>query len=264
LDVETGTLLEDYVSCWEPSAAARYSGSFQQQQQQLLLQQQVNPLLQTSVVGSAAGLGLAWDDPSSGVVSAVCHGSSKPGSGWVAAGSGSGRATLLDLRAGRITATWQAHSQWVSQLQGLAVGSQGDTQLLSCSHDKTLKLWDLRMLRPEVDGPRFCALSQGLGPQTVEPVIGFKGVKEGIDGFVVYQDAAIVYGGSHLGLAPMNVQHVSNNVIYPVKMTAIRGAGRAAAGGGGGSGSAIVGLGLLPHSRLLVVGSEDGQVRICR
>eukprot|EP00775_Hariotina_reticulata_P009747 gene9747-9905_t len=155
--------------------------------------------------------------------------------------------------------TWQAHSQWVSQLQGLAVGSPGDTQLLSCSHDKTLKLWDLRMLRPEANGSRFCAMSQGAGRQTVEPVIRFKGVKEGIEGFVVYQDAALVHGGSHLGLAPLNVQHVTNNVIYPVKMTGIRGAGRATSGGGGSSGSAIVGLGLLPHSRLLVVGSEDGQ-----
>jgi WD40 repeat protein len=302
LDVETGALVEDFVACWEPrqprqspaaAAAAAGLGYYSQQQQHLLQQpQMINPLLLAGSTGAAG-----WEDPSSCVISAVCSSSSsssKAGGGWLAAGSGSGRLLLLDSRAGIVLGSWQAHSQRVSQLQGLA-GSRGDWQLLSCSQDKTLKLWDLRMLRHNRHWFGSSSSSNSVGFGGSLPVAAFKGTKDGIDGFVVYQDAAIAYGGANLGLAPLDSSGSSSSsvpnqqqqqqqgwsapaaaVMRNVRMTGIRGGSARGLGSSGkasreglgpkaaSSGSAIIGLGLLQHSKLLVVGSEDGQLKICR
>jgi WD40 repeat protein len=296
LDIETGTLVEDLVACWEPrqprsavgAAAAAGLGYYSQQQhlmqQQLQQQPQMSPLLLAGGTGAAG-----WEDPSSCVISGVCsssRGAGGSGGGWLAAGSGSGRLLLLDSRAGLVLGSWQAHSQRVNQLQGLA-GARGDWQLLSCSQDKTLKLWDLRMLRQTRHWSGSSSSSSGAGSL---PAAAFKGTKDGIEGFVVYQDAAIVYGGANVGLAPLDSSSSAPSqqqqqqgwsappaaVMRHVRMTGIRGgstrglgsSGKASREGlgpkGASSGSAIIGLGLLPHSKLLVVGSEDGQLKICR
>jgi WD40 repeat protein len=294
LDVETGTLVEDFTACWEPrqqrqllpaaAAAAAGMGYYSQQQHHPLLQQQpTTPLL---LAGSAGTLG-GWENPSSCVVSAVCSSSSSRGSGgWLAAGSGSGRLLLLDARAGLVIGSWKAHSHRVSQLQGLE-GTRGDWQLLSCSQDKMLKLWDLRMLRHTRHWSGGNSSSSGS-----LPVAAFKGTKDGIEGFVVYQDAAIVYGGANLGLAPLDSSGSSSSnvpsqqqqgwsapaaaVTRNVRMTGVRGGSTRGLGSSAkvsreglgpkvaSSGSAIIGLGLLQHSKLLVVGCEDGQLKICR
>jgi WD40 repeat protein len=298
LDVETGSLVEDLMACWEPrqprsaAGASAAAGLGYYSQQQHLIQQQLQQQPQMSPLLLAGGTGAAgWEDPSSCVISAVCssRGSSGSSGGWLAAGSGSGRLLLLDSRAGLVLGSWQAHSQRVSQLQGLA-GARGDWQLLSCSHDKTLKLWDLRMLRQTRHWSGSSSSSTGSGAGSL-PVAAFKGTKDGIEGFVVYQDAAIVYGGANVGLAPLDSSGSSNvpsqqqqqgwsapsaAVMRHVRMTGIRGGSTRGLGSSGkasreglgpkaaSSGSAIIGLGLLPHSKLLVVGSEDGQLKICR
>jgi WD40 repeat protein len=298
LDVETGALVEDLVACWEPrqprsaaaAAAAATAGLGYYSQQQHLAQQQLQQQPHMSPLLLAGGTGTAgWEDPSSCVISAVCssnRGASGSG-GWLAAGSGSGRLLLLDSRAGLVLGSWQAHTQRVNQLQGLA-GARGDWQLLSCSQDRTLKLWDLRMLRQT---RHWSGSSSSSGVPGSLPVAAFKGTKDGIEGFVVYQDAAIVYGGANVGLAPLDSSSVPSNqqqqqqqgwsapaaaVMRHVRMTGIRGgstrglgsSGKASREGlgpkGASSGSAIIGLGLLPHSKLLVVGSKDGQLKVCR
>jgi WD40 repeat protein len=301
LDVETGALLEDCVACWDPRPRA-YSSSLgayaRGGQPQVQMQQpgQVSPLL------TAAGGPAGWDglpaaaDPSSCVVSAVCYSSRGCGGavgGWVGAGSGSGRVTVLDMRAGVVAATWQAHGQRVSQLQGLS-GAQGDHLLLSCSADKTMKLWDLRMT-PQAGGPHaslaaFGSSGGGYGSSGLAaPLTTYRSGRDGIDGFVVYQDAAIVYGGGSVGLAPLELpmhaggaaaaglsgaltgplQHQQQgSSVQVVRMTAVKGLGYRGGGvreglGAAGTG-AVIGLGVLPYSKLLVVGTEDGLLRICR
>jgi hypothetical protein len=214
---------------------------------------------------------------------------------WVGAGSGGGRITLLDMRAGIVVSNWQAHSQRVSQLQGLS-GVQGDHLLVSCSADRTMKLWDLRMM-PAATVPHAslaAAGSSGGGwgssssSSLAAPLTTFRSGREGIEGFVVYQDAAIVYGGASIGLVPLELQggstgstaagwpgglagqlqHQQGSTVQMVRMTAVRGLGYRGSGGREGLGAAgagsVVGLGLLPHSKLLVVGTEDGLMRVCR
>lgn len=306
LDVETGALLEDSVACWDPRPRL-FPGSSARgpQQQQLQQQQQVqaNPLLSTAAGpagwdGITTAAAAAAADPSYAVLSAVCHSSrAGPGAGslggWVGAGSGGGRITLLDMRAGVVVGTWQAHSQRVSQLQGLG-STHGEHMLLSCSADKTMKLWDLRMM-PQAAAPHaslsfssavFGGNSFG-GNTLAAPLTTYKSGRDGIEGFVVYQDAAIVYGGASLGLAPLELkpqlgsaagggaggmvgqqQQQQGGSVQTVRMTPVRGVGHRGAGGREGlvvaAASSVVGLGLLPHSKLLAVGTEDGLVRICR
>lgn len=298
LDVETGTLVDDMQACLDPKPLLNPGYHYTPQQQLLMQQQQqhsqLNPLMLAAAGAPGVYGSLGWEDPSSCVVSAVCSSSGGRSiggfrglGGWLAAGSGSGRVMLLDSRAGLVIGSWQAHSQRVSQLQGLP-GFRADWQLLSCSQDKTLKLWDLRMLRHT----RYWSAAAGGGSGVLNPVAVYKGSKDGIEGFVVYQDAAIVYGGANLGLAPLDSSSSSSAsqqqqqqdwsspasaVTRQVRMTGIRGGGARGLGGGSSkasreglgpkptsSGSAIVGLGLLAHSKLLVVGSEDGQLKICR
>lgn len=313
LDVETGALLEDAVACWDPrpwlynSGLAGYNkGGSQQLQQQT--QAQVNPLMPgTAAPGMLGPAG--WDglsaaaDPSNCVLSAVCYSGRGGGGagvgavgGWVGAGSGGGRVTLLDMRAGVIVANWQAHSQRVSQLQGLS-GVQGDHMLLSCSADKTMKLWDLRMMpqsaAPHANLAAYGGSSGGGYGSTglTTPLMTYRSGRDGIEGFVVYQDAAIVYGGASIGLAPLNLSaqvgaaagagegvagglggqlqyQQQGSSVQLVRMTAVKGLGYRGSGvreglGVPGAGS-VVGLGLLPHSKLLVVGTENGLLRICR
>lgn len=305
------------------ATTASNRGSLQQQQQQQLMQYQQQqpgvtvtgglqasyPVLAPAGAPAVLGAGSGWDglsipaDPSQRVVSAVCYSSRGGGGvgavgGWVGAGSGGGRITLLDMRAGMVVANWQAHAQRVSQLQALS-GVQGvDSLLLSCSADKTMKLWDLRMMpqaaaRPHVDlGFGVVGTSGSTSSGMAAPLVTYRSGREGIEGFVVYQDAAIVYGGGSIGLAPLDVaaaasasaasaglpgslagqlQHQQGSgSVQMVRMTAVKGLGyRASSGvreglGAVGSSSAVVGLGLLAHSKLLVVGTEDGLLRICR
>ena len=314
LDVESGALLEEAVACWDPRPtllqASSSSGYQRAPQQQLQFQQQpgqANVMSTGPPVGGMLGP-TGWDgptaaaDPSNCVLSAVCcssRGSCGSGAGaaggWVGAGSGGGRVTLLDMRAGMVVANWQAHSQRVSQLQALA-GAQGDHMLLSCSSDKTLKLWDLRMLPPAaaphaslaLGGSGWASSSSSSGGQAM-PLVTYRSGREGIEGFVVYQDAALVYGGASIGLAPFEIagqgaggaaglsgslagqlqhQQQQGGRVQFVRMTAVRGMGYRGSGGREGLGAAgagtVVGLGLLPHSKLLVVGTEDGLLRICR
>eukprot|EP00879_Flechtneria_rotunda_P008480 GHRR01008885.1.p1 GENE.GHRR01008885.1~~GHRR01008885.1.p1 ORF type:complete len:607 (+),score=211.00 GHRR01008885.1:680-2500(+) len=282
LDIESGALLDDMVACWEPRALVNpYTAAAQQ----LTVQQQLQHQGQLSLNRSTVGVYSGWEDPSTAVVTAVCHSanSGRGGlgglAGWIAAGSGSGRVVLLDARAGRVMTTWQAHSQRVNNLQGF-----GHSQLLSCSQDKTLKLWDLRMLQQP--GYWTAAVSSS-SSSTASSLAVYKGGKSGIEGFAVYQDAAIVYGGANIGLAPLDSSCTSSNnsssskapaatIVHQIRMTGVRNAIKGSAAGlrqareasalgpkASGS-AAIVGLGVLPHSKLLVVGSEDGQLRVCR
>jgi hypothetical protein len=313
LDVETGTLMQDSIACWDPrpwmlsgSSGGYGRGPLPQLQQQ---QMQANPL-QGAGPGPGGLSPAGWDglgtaaDPSTCVLYSLCHSRSSSGRGgsalgsWVGAGSGGGRVTLLDMRAGVVVANWQAHSQRVSQLQSLS-GVQGDHLLVSCSADRTMKLWDLRMM-PAAAVPHASLVAAGSSggdwgsssssSSLAAPLTTFRSGREGIEGFGVYQDAAIVYGGASIGLVPLELpvqggstggtaagwpgglagqlQHQQGGTVQMVRMTAVRGLGYRGSGGreglsAAGAGS-VVGLGLLPHSKLLVVGTEDGLMRVCR
>jgi WD repeat-containing protein 81 len=228
-------------------------------------------------------------DPSVAVVSAVgCSGSmaaSSGSSGWLAAGSGGGRLVLLDARAGLVVASWRGHAQRVAQLQALG-GCRGDTHLLTASADGSMKLWDARMLRPAATAhPGLYGRASGWGgSDAAAPLSVYRGARDAIEGFALYQDAAIVLGGASLGLAPLDLdgstsrqqqqqqqqqqqsrqQRQQQPGVQVIRMTGVRGVGARGSAVREGAQAGIVGLGLLPHSKLLVVGTEDGTLKVCR
>ncbi|WIA22803.1 hypothetical protein OEZ86_009755 [Tetradesmus obliquus] len=192
---------------------------------------------------------------------------------------------------------WPAHRE---RMRALAVdplerwlataGRSGVREGGSAAASSVVRVWELADAETKVQHTRHWSGSSSSSSSV--PVAAFKGTRDGIEGFVVYQDAAIVYGGANLGLAPLDSGGSSSSVpsqqqqqgwsapaaavTRNVRMTGIRGGSARGLGSGGkgsreglgpkaaSSGSAIVGLGLLPHSKLLVVGSEDGQLKICR
>lgn len=294
LDVESGALLEDWTAVWEPrqrpwgALGGAVAGGVTGGVTGMTAAADGSSRL-TLGGGSAsttAGAAGGWEDPSSSVVSALCGGGGGgggAGSGaraagaWLAAGSGGGRAMLLDARAGGVQASWSAHTQRVCQLAPLP-GAPADAALVSCSLDRTVKLWDLRMLR------RPAAWPGGGSASAAVPLAAFRSAgRDGLEGFVLFQDAAIVHGGAGLGLAPLGAG--AHNGYYtgsssdvasaassssaaaarPLRLTPLRGGGGSGSGDTNNSSSVpIVGLGLLPQSKLLVVGCEDGSVRVCR
>lgn len=62
---------------------------------------------------------------------------------WIAAGLSSGHCRLLDLKSGTIITHWRAHDGFVTKLAAL-----DEHLLISSSLDRTLRLWDLRRIRP--------------------------------------------------------------------------------------------------------------------
>lgn len=119
---------------------------------------------------------------------------------WCAAGCGTGWVTLLDMRCGGVVAAWQAHEGAVTQVEGMELGG-GAPLLLTCGSDRWLRVWDIRAAScasraaaPGVDG------AWG-GPRCLAALRGSRD----LEGFQVYQEAAVVYSasGGHLGIVPV-------------------------------------------------------------
>ena len=146
-----------------------------------------------------------------------------------------------------------------------------DKIAVACTlQDHTLKLWDLRMSHDALHMDSFNSSSY---PRTVLPPhtqIGksasrqlaaggpgclavFSGHTEPVSGFAIQQRDVIAHAGSHLGVlslhGPPYVQH-----FVPTRLSNVR---------GGRDSAALVGMAVLPHSRLLIAGTEDGVIKIC-
>ena len=133
--------------------------------------------------------------------------------------------------------------------------------------DHTVKLWDLRMSHDDLHVnsvnsavyPRTVSLSSAEwaarqvtsgGPGCLAT---FSGHTEPVKGFAIQQGDVIAHAGGHLGVlslhGPPYVQH-----FVPTRLSNAR---------GGKDSANLVGLNILPHSRLLVAGTEDGVIKIC-
>ena len=253
--------------------------------------------LMREMLAVASGNGM---EPSSTVVQAVATGGTGSSSSWIAAGTGQGWMLLLDHRCSTAVASWRGHEGGVLQCEGVG----GRHQLLSLGHDRLLKVWDLRRLGSsatvgaKAGGPRAWASGEPLAaygflaeegvhaggkvaataaaaPPRMQQA--WRAGKEGLEGFTVYKEMAVVYGGHHIGVVPVGGQ------AGPLTAAAAGRGGSAGKDRGAGKGEAvqlvrtqgikgerkgkegagIVGVGLLPHSRLMVVGTEDGFLKVC-
>ncbi|KDP27993.1 hypothetical protein JCGZ_19073 [Jatropha curcas] len=175
------------------------------------------------------------------LVSSICScGSDKtqddgtfPSPSWIAAGLSSGHCRLFDLRSGNVIASWRAHDGYVTKL-----AAPEDYLLVSSSLDRTLRIWDLR---------------RNLPPQ---PTV-FKGHTDGISSFSVWGQDVISISKNKIGLSTLSrsVEEDGQHQIAPQKLYAVD--------HGMKNLSVLSSISILPFSRLFVVGTEDGYLRIC-
>ena len=81
----------------------------------------------------------------------------------------------------------------------------------------------------------------------------FTGHTEPVSGFAMQQGDVIAHAGGHLGLLSLQGPPYVDSFV-PTRLSNAR---------GGKDAVALVGLDILPHSRLLIAGSEDGVIKIC-
>jgi len=113
--------------------------------------------------------------------------------------------------------------------------------------DRTLKLWDLRRL------------SGGFSGSTASAAVGapgllhtFGGFKHGVSGCTVHLGTAICRSRGKVALTPLAPPFAAE--VQLTRLTSARGAK---------SSAHIAGLALLPCSRVLAAGCEDGLVKVC-
>ncbi|KAJ7955312.1 protein GFS12 isoform X1 [Quillaja saponaria] len=175
------------------------------------------------------------------LVSAICSsGFDKMQSGrvstlpsFVAAGLSSGHCRLFDAKSGNVIASWRAHDGYVTKL-----AAPEDHLIVSSSLDRTLRVWDLRMNLPS------------------HPIT-FKGHTDGISGFSMWGQDIISISKNRIGLLSLSkstVEHGHHRIIPQKLYTADHGTRNL---------SAFTSIKILPYSRLFLIGTEDGYLRIC-
>ncbi|XP_019171266.1 PREDICTED: protein GFS12 isoform X1 [Ipomoea nil] len=151
---------------------------------------------------------------------------------WIAVGQSSGHCRLFDLRSGNIIASWQAHDGFVTKL-----AAPEAHLLISSSLDRTLRIWDLRR------------------NWTSKPLVS-RGHSDGVSGFSVWGQDVISISRNKIGLsclarsADEEGQHVVPQYLYM-------------GDGESRNMSVLSSISILPFSRLFVVGTEDGHLKIC-
>lgn len=178
----------------------------------------------------------------SSLISAICCSGhrdkleSKKGlcsSTWIAAGFSSGHCRLLDLKSGTIIAHWRAHDGFVTKLAAL-----DEHLLISSSLDRTLRVWDLRRSRPT-------------------QLQVFRGHSDEVSSFSIWGHDMLSASGSKIGLSSLSrpYDQEQQQRIFPQKLySSDRGLKNM---------SAISTINVLPFSRLFLVGTEDGYLKVC-
>ena len=138
--------------------------------------------------------------------------------------------------------------------------------------DHTLKLWDLRVSHDALHVssinlhtyPRTAASSSLHNPHdkaALRPATAggpgclavFTGHTEPVTGFAIQQGDVIAHAGGHVGVLSLHGPPYVQQFV-PTRLSNAR---------GGKDAASLVGLDILPHSRLLVAGTEDGFIKIC-
>ncbi|KAI3935635.1 hypothetical protein MKW98_022643 [Papaver atlanticum] len=152
---------------------------------------------------------------------------------WVVAGLSSGHCRLLDARSGGVIAYWRAHEGYITKL-----ASPEDHLVVSSSLDKTLRVWDLRRNWPSQSNV-------------------FRGHSDGVSGFSVWGQDIISISRNKIGLSSLSRSgndsgegHVSSQNLFMMD----RGVRNL---------SVLSSISILPFSRLFLVGTEDGYLKIC-
>ncbi|KAM0042092.1 putative protein kinase CMGC-MAPK family transcription factor WD40-like family [Helianthus debilis subsp. tardiflorus] len=149
---------------------------------------------------------------------------------WIAAGLSSGHCRLLDMRSGDLITSWQAHDGYVTKL-----AAPEDHLLVSSALDKTLRVWDLRK-------------------NLASPLILFRGHSDGVSGFSVWGQDVISISRSKIGLSSLSQQDGQHRITPQYLYMADRESRNM---------SVLSTITILPFSRLFLVGTEDGYLKVC-
>ncbi|KAK8573029.1 hypothetical protein V6N12_029068 [Hibiscus sabdariffa] len=151
---------------------------------------------------------------------------------WIAAGLSSGHCRLFDVRSGRVTAYWRAHDGYVTKL-----AAPEDYLLVSSSLDRTLRIWDLR--------------------RNLSMPVTFKGHTDGVSSFSVWGQDVISISKNKIGLSSLakSADEDGQHRIIPQRLYT--------SDHGSRNMSVLSSISIIPFSRLFLVGSEDGYLRIC-
>ncbi|KAL4579209.1 hypothetical protein LXL04_015347 [Taraxacum kok-saghyz] len=165
------------------------------------------------------------------LISSICScGMQKSNGSWIAAGLSSGHCRLLDIRSGNVINSWQAHGGYVTKL-----GAPEDHLLVSSSLDKTLRVWDLR---------------KNVG----SPLIVFRGHSDGVSGFSVWGQDVISISRTKIGLSSLSQQEGEHRITPQYLYMADRESKNM---------SVLSNITIFPFSRLFLVGTEDGYLKVC-
>eukprot|EP00798_Chlamydomonas_sp_ICE-L_P029717 gene29717-5152_t len=223
-----------------------------------------------------------------------------PGSdgGWVAVGNRTGSVLVMDRRCGTSVFSWRAHDMEVTSL-----ASHTSHSLLSTSRDRHLKVWDLRKSGgpsfsrsssaaslgassaqslhqnfsiPDNEFSTFAHLEAGsdeasnsfgtfgMAPSSA-PLLSHRhtGPREGLYGLTVHNGSVLLYSGPNLGVVSLtgsgqSMPDGNSSATSACAFTRVRNAR------GGRDSAVITSIGLLPCCKLLVLGNEDGLVKICK
>lgn len=152
---------------------------------------------------------------------------------WIAAGLSSGHCRLFDMRTGDIVASWRAHDGYITKIAALEANL-----IVSSSLDKTLRVWDMRK------------------NSSIQLAV-YRGHTDGVSGFALWGQDVISISRNKIGLSSLSKSGDEDGVhrVIPQKLR-IRDQGTKNV-------SALSSISILPFSRLFLVGTEDGYLRIC-
>ncbi|KAB1213769.1 putative inactive serine/threonine-protein kinase lvsG [Morella rubra] len=173
---------------------------------------------------------------------------------WIAAGLSTGHCRLFDLRSKNVISSWRAHDGYVTKL-----AAPDDHLLVSSSHDRTLRIWDLRRHAPCHLGihvvrsilPPLWWVVMNWPPQSTI----FKGHTDGVSGFSLWGQDVITISKNRIGLTSLSKSADEDPRVLPLKLYV--------ADNGTKNLSVLTSISILPFSRLFLVGTEDGYLRIC-
>ncbi|BBN00900.1 WD repeat-containing protein 81 [Marchantia polymorpha subsp. ruderalis] len=153
-------------------------------------------------------------------------------SSWIAVGFGSGLCRLVDYRSGSVVTQWRAHEAFITKLSVLE-----ERYLVSSSLDKTVSLWDIRRVT---------------SPERLQV---FRGHKRGVTSFAMKGCDILSAAGNKIGLSSLSQQGGEKQTIQLQKLFASDPVNRLI--------SNISAIAVLPFSRLFLIGTDDGCLKIC-
>ena len=152
-----------------------------------------------------------------------------------AAGSARGGAALADARARSPVAGWAAHP---GARVVAAAWTRGGHTLMTAASGGSVRLWDTRRASSSASVAAAPPLLADVPPPP--PALG------GVAGVATVGEDTLLYGGGWVAAPPT----AGALTLTPVRVAPPR--------------AAVAGVALLPACRLLVVGSDDGKVTVCR